>query len=355
MKSLFYNFLTILVSILFALSAAELFVRYSHNAYPFDIEMVRLAYLTDKDKNLRWRFPPKEGRNSLGLRNREITAKKENVFRILFLGDSLIWSGKTRSGEQYTQVIENNLNQALKSEKKIEVINAGIPGYTTYQEMEFLKAYGLDMEPDMVILGFVFNDLFYKYLHKPTEKELLSHEPQAELNQFDTNSTVGSVFAKSYLAHSIAYIIERIQNKLARRPYLSFEHRRDFYLAWKPYGWRHSERLIAQMKQLLDKKNIQFNVITFPVSSQVDKSVLSFDEKYVLYPQSRIKEIAAKNNIPFYDLTNSIQNNGDLKLYKDYLHFNSNGNDIIAKELTQYLLTKNYANPETSPRTSSEK
>ncbi len=239
--------------------------------------------------------------------------------------------------------------------KKIEVINAGIPGYTTYQEMEFLKAYGLDMEPDMVILGFVFNDLFYKYLHKPTEKELLSHEPQAELNRFDTNSIVGSVFAKSYLAHSVAYIIERIQNKLARRPYLSFEHRRDFYLAWKPYGWRHSERLIAQMKQLLDKKNIQFNIITFPVSSQVDKTVLSFDEKYVLYPQSRIKEIAAKNNIPFYDLTNSIQNNGDLKLYKDYLHFNSNGNDIIAKELTQYLLTKNYSNPDVSPRSSRKK
>jgi hypothetical protein len=33
--------------------------------------------------------------------------------------------------------------------KSIEVINAGIPGYTTYQELEFLKVYGLDMKPDL--------------------------------------------------------------------------------------------------------------------------------------------------------------------------------------------------------------
>jgi len=340
MKSIFYNLLILLISIFFTLSLVELLIRYNHNAYPFEQGMVRLLHLTDKDKNLRWRFSHKEGRNSLGLRNKEITTKKDGVFRILFLGDSLIWTGGTSSGEQYTQVIENNLNRLLKSKQKIEVINAGIPGYTTYQEMEFLKVYGLDMEPDMVILGFVFNDLFYKYLHKPTEKSFLDTEPQAELNRFDTDSSIGSIFAKSYLAHSIVYIQERIRNKLAKRPYLSFEHRKDFYLAWKPYGWKHSETLITEMKQILNKKGIQFNIITFPISSQVDKTILSFNEKYVLYPQSKIKKIAEKNNIPFYDLTKSIQDNGDLKLYKDYLHFNKKGNDVIAKQLTQYLLTK---------------
>jgi hypothetical protein len=44
------------------------------------------------------------------------------------------------------------------------MINAGIPGYTTYQEFEFLKIYGLDMEPDVVVLGLVFNDGYDKYL-----------------------------------------------------------------------------------------------------------------------------------------------------------------------------------------------
>lgn len=340
MKNFFYNSLAILISSLVTLSFSELIFRYNANAYPFEQKMIRLAYLTDKDKNLRWRLQQKEGLNSLGLKNKEVTAKQEGVYRILFLGDSLIWTSETSSGEPYTQVIEKNLNKLSKSKQKIEIINAGIPGYTTYQEMEFLKVYGLDMEPDMVVLGFVYNDLFYKYLHKPTEKALLGTEPEVELNRFDTDTLIGSIFAKSYFAHSMIYIIERIQNKLAKRPYLSFEHRMDFYLAWKHYGWKSSDILITEMKNMLDKKNIKFDIITFPISSQVDKTILSFDEKYVLYPQSRIKKIAFKNNIPFYDLTKSIRDNGDLKLYQDYSHLNAKGNDVVAKQLTQYFLDK---------------
>jgi hypothetical protein len=56
-----------------------------------------------------------------------------------------------------------------------------VPGYTTYQELEFLKIYGLDMKPDLVILGFVFNDLFYPYLHRPTKHGLLSDDPESLL------------------------------------------------------------------------------------------------------------------------------------------------------------------------------
>ena len=66
--------------------------------------------------------------------------KPPGTTRLLFLGDSLIWSGDTSSGELYTEVLERRLNaRALNSPLAFEVINAGIPGYTTYQELEFLK------------------------------------------------------------------------------------------------------------------------------------------------------------------------------------------------------------------------
>jgi len=106
-------------------------------AWPFETPMVVPPYLTPKDATLRWRFSAKDGRNSLGLRNREVDAKDPQDFRILFLGDSLIWSGDTSSGKLYTEVIETSLNQALRRPAaRVEVINAGIPGYTTYQELE---------------------------------------------------------------------------------------------------------------------------------------------------------------------------------------------------------------------------
>ena len=133
--------------------------------------MVIPAECIPEHKPLRWKYSHAEGRNSLGLRNREVGQKKDQ-FRILFLGDSLVFDSETTSGLLYTQVVEERLNKENKGKREIEIINAGIPGYTTYQELEFLKVHGLDMNPDLVILGFVFNDLYYKYLHRPTKKKV---------------------------------------------------------------------------------------------------------------------------------------------------------------------------------------
>jgi len=84
--------------------------------------------------------------HTLSLKNREIAPKGEGTFRILVLGDSLVWSGETTSGRLYTEVMEDALNARTPSERRFEVINAGVPGYTTYQELEFLRLYGLEMK-----------------------------------------------------------------------------------------------------------------------------------------------------------------------------------------------------------------
>jgi len=85
------------------------------------------------------------------LLNREVGPKEPGSYRILFLGDSLIAMGDTSSGELFTQVLERGLDaRSADPPNSVEVINAGVPGYTTYQELEFLKIHGLDMRPDMV-------------------------------------------------------------------------------------------------------------------------------------------------------------------------------------------------------------
>src|SRR5437879_5230529 len=54
---------------------AELVIRYEVDAWPFETPMVIPTYLAPRDATLRWRFSAEDGRNSLGLRNREIGAK----------------------------------------------------------------------------------------------------------------------------------------------------------------------------------------------------------------------------------------------------------------------------------------
>jgi len=326
-------------SICFMVLSGELVVRYMVPAWPFGTALYIPDYLTTRDIPLRWRYSSSDGRNSLGLRNREVGPKKPGTSRILFIGDSLVWSGETSSGELYTKVLEQRLNaRSVASVNSFEVINAGIPGYTTYQELEFLKIYGLDMEPDVVILGFVFNDVYYKYLHKPTKENVLSREPAAHLHHFNTDSFPEYLFARSHLAHQIISMSEILWKRLLGRPVFPFERRGDFYLAWKHYGWNHARSLIAEMRSLLRYKGVPLVVLVFPISDQVDDEYRKLDQAYVLYPQRKIREICEEYAIPMLDLTEALYREGGITLFRDYLHLNAKGNDVVTNELQNYVV-----------------
>ena len=335
------NLVLLVVSVGITLISCELIVRYMNQAPPFQTPLYMPSYLTERDSSLRWRFSPTEGRNSLGLKNRELGTKARGTYRILFLGDSLIWTGDTSSGQLYTEVLEQRLNKRFSNSSRVfEVINAGIPGYTTYQELEFLKIYGIDMEPDLVILGFVFNDLFYKYLHKPSEQNLLDLEPTFRLNRFNPDTFTGRLFARIYLAHAVVRMSERIWKKLRQSPMFPFEKRSDFFLAWKDYGWKRVGTLIGEMQTLLAERGSSLVILVFPVSDQVNDQYRALDEAFVLYPQGKIREIGDDYAIPMLDLTEAIYQNGGLTLFRDYLHLNAKGNDIVTNELEKYLVQK---------------
>jgi lysophospholipase L1-like esterase len=334
------NLAIVLCSVCLMLLAMELAVRYRVEAWPFERSLYVPPHLTPLDAPLRWRYSPGNGRNSLGLRNREVGPKKNGIYRILVVGDSLVWSGETSSGELYTEVLERRLNSLLATgTASFEVINAGIPGYTTFQELEFLRIYGMKMEPDLVILGFVFNDN-YKYLHRPTRRGLLDSDASAHLYRFNPYTFPGILLARSYLAHIVVSLSEMSWKRLLRRPVFPFERRTDFYLAWKEYGWIDTHKLIGQMKSLVTAKGASLVVMVFPIRDQVDDEFRKLDEAFVLYPQTMIRRICDDYAIPMLDLTDPIYKNGGVGLFKDYLHLNPRGNDLVAYDLENFLVKK---------------
>ncbi len=85
--------------------------------------------------------------------------KSRGIYRIVCLGDSTTWGqGIEDAADTYPMLLEKLLNNQNEKEK-FEVINAGVPGYTSFQGLLFLKKYILSLSPDLVTVRFCANDL----------------------------------------------------------------------------------------------------------------------------------------------------------------------------------------------------
>ena len=98
--------------------------------------------------------------NSLELRDpREYDLKKRpNTFRILALGDSVTFGHGSVYEHTYPFLVENRL-KSWRPDVDWQVWNAAVPGYNTTQELAQLREVGDRFHPDLVIVGFFWNDL----------------------------------------------------------------------------------------------------------------------------------------------------------------------------------------------------
>ncbi len=83
--------------------------------------------------------------------------KSKDTFRILCIGDSNTFGWGVNPEESYPAVLARRLAEALP-DKKLEIINMGVPGYTSLQGRVLVEQEVLDLEPDLVIVEYGFND-----------------------------------------------------------------------------------------------------------------------------------------------------------------------------------------------------
>lgn len=98
--------------------------------------------------------------NSLGFRDdREYPLEKPpGTFRILVLGDSVTFGHGSVAEHAYPFLLEQKL-KAWKPGVNWQVWNLGVPGYNTSQELAYLLEVGSTYKPDLVVVGFYWNDL----------------------------------------------------------------------------------------------------------------------------------------------------------------------------------------------------
>lgn len=83
--------------------------------------------------------------------------KAPAVFRIICLGDSWTFGHNVAQDEAYPQRLRALLKQEFP-EANFEILNIGVPGYSSYQGVKLLKRF-TTLEPDVVVIAYAINDL----------------------------------------------------------------------------------------------------------------------------------------------------------------------------------------------------
>ena len=241
--------------------------------------------------------------NSLGMFDKErVKYKPKSVYRIICLGDS------TTANSEYVKILEMLLNK--DTDKKFEVWNCGVAGYSTLQQLRALRHKWLRYNPDMVIMGFCLNDFDTTPIVVKENGNLVGYFPHKEIlpkvNPF-------------LLKHSAIYrfIIAR----------LLFSKKDDNDIV------ELSRSYIQKTQELLSAKGIQFLIVILGIPERIENS--SMKENYVV-----VKSIIEDYNIEFINIVPLFKKNNpeSLKfLPDDNIHFNREGSQIVAEAIHEYL------------------
>lgn len=312
--------------------------------------------------------------NSFGFRGREFSREKEKgVYRIIAIGDSCTFGVGVSSDEYtYTVLLERKLNQRLK-DKKIEVINAGVPGYLCLQSLISFDVELADYQPDMIILYTGWNDMGRPF----NLEQNMAHGYEGVFvgkNRFPfkAEKNISSKqkfgeFASIKMIQKWHYKILRWRNKnklfkeekkrndefnlsLFKDSYEKY-FKNNFYVS---RSQRIFERCLNSLLLSAMSRGIKVVVLTLPqllildmpesyykkvvekypslYYFAFDKEMSKFRNSLYLRYDKIIKESAKKNNCQLIDVVSYFpRDDSIIDLFFDYNHLNDKGNDLLSE------------------------
>jgi acetyltransferase AlgX (SGNH hydrolase-like protein) len=329
-----------------------------------------LQYDPDLGFRMRPNFPSFDGTltNEFGFNDRDYPHQKTpGTFRIEVVGDSFSWAGG-RDGN-YTALLER-MFEHRDGAHLVDVVNTGYPMTHTGEELAMLRKYGLQYNPDMVVLGFFVGNDFLEA--DPDRKRIIvnglyidiskSHEhivfgypiiPQSRLLLFIQQKYL--IYQEAKKAAKETQDPQKPQATFAEDTYLQLENARLQFFntsASRAQNLQANVDLIfhsiTEMDALLKSRSIKLVVAIYPDEFQVNESLRKavFD-KFKLRPedydlnlaQNLLKSFLESKGIPFIDLSDRFRAEGqkrDLYLLRD-THWNSAGNQLAADMLFDYL------------------
>ncbi|HJZ79983.1 MAG TPA: SGNH/GDSL hydrolase family protein [Pyrinomonadaceae bacterium] len=386
--------LLVLFGFCFALLLTEVFLRLIGYSYP-------LFYIADYDRGMALRpgaagLYQREGTNyvrinSAGLRDREhAKAKPADTVRIALLGDSYCEALQVPMEQTFWWLLQQKLESCNAFPgKHVEIINFGVSGYGTGQELITFEHQAREYSPDIVMLLITTNNDITDNRRelKLTDEIPYFNYQNGELaldNSFrdsadfrwhtsTTNRIAEGVRDHLRTVQLIYYVHMLAKLKLAEwrtrkaapapagnqpaaaaKPDLSIDNM--IYLEPGDENWREAwhvtEGLIKKMRDEVKQAGAQFVVVvgSNPIQVAPDPAVRQrfldyIGAKDIFYPNLRLEELALLEPINVLDLAPSMQRFAEQN--KVYLHgfgsdlgnghWNAEGHRLAAELIAQKM------------------
>ncbi len=340
MKNFFLNILLLGVSLLVAVGVGELYFRL------FDPQAITPRYVETSPYGIRKNIANVRGMmvvpeyrhglntNSQGFRGTKeySVPKPQGVYRIIVLGDSVTLG----HGVEDEETFSSRLEQQLSHHRPTEVINMGVSGFGTAEELIQLRNIGWKYDPDLVILAYFPNDPYnnvVSQLFSVTDGHLVQRE-QVFVPAIYIRDRLYLIPGYSFLcqhSHFVNFIRNRLSGffikQLAQQNSISSQTSQ----VLSPLETELTVLLINEMiKEVQQQHHVPLLILNIPLIAKgqiVDN-----------FPESRIREDAALSVhvLAVKDIAYAGHALGDLSYEKD-AHPKPLGHELIGKGVAAFI------------------
>jgi len=284
--------------------------------------------------------------NSLGYRNNEFSLEKPSgVYRIVALGGSSTYDVRIEDNEA---TFTAQLEKLLKEEygyQNVEVINAGVPGYNSWEILINLEFRVLDLNPDLVIIYEGTNDVHARLV-----------EPSAYRGDNSGRRQAWQVPPVALWEQSaLLRILSRMTN-LTRQVSVDDFVSSPTYLSW-PYEFRLSgddvdpteilkenppiyfRRNLENMIAIANEHDIEIMFATWAYSPYLnDYASKEYYQQGFRENNEVVKEVANSHHVPLFDYAEVMPQ--DTRYWADGRHVNEAGALVKASLFAEFIHTQ---------------
>ena len=276
-----------------------------------------------------WVLPASEpGVNSLGFRDDEPQVPKpEEVFRILFLGDSCVEQG-------YPGHVEHLLNAlAPPGAPRVDTVTLATSGYSSHQGLVLARSYADELEADLAFVQFGWNDHWLAYGSPDADKAL---QPGAHL----ARPLRSRIYERLRLWQAAAYCAHRLagaeEPAALEQPRVPLEHYRTN---------------LESIREIFRERGIPVVFVTAPTAherlgvpdylveldfARNPEAVIDLHGRY----NEAVREVGRREGAYLLDLKRELDGLRylDATFEADGLHFTQQGLSLVGRTVAEFVL-----------------